>query len=185
MRANQRWGTGFALVLALPAILAAAPLAWALGTLVPDEKHIFNPDYMWSPPSISDRARGELGVSAALVVLVTVAVLARLVRRRVVAPGGFMPALPLAALSAYVGLTYSVATAPVSGANIGGSLMVMFGIPFALMMTAVAISSGVRHARHQRQVIKARQPWPWPPPNAADEVGRVPRHTPGVERRDG
>ena len=55
--------------------------------------------------------------------------------------------VPLAAASAAAGLVYSVVTAPVIGANIGGGLALMAGVPFAVAMVAVAGWRAVRARR--------------------------------------
>ena len=58
---------------------------------------------------------------------------------------------PAAGLGAYGGLTYRVATAPVSGANIGGALLLLASPIVALSSLGLALTFGLRGAVARKQ----------------------------------
>jgi hypothetical protein len=52
--------------------------------------------------------------------------------------------VPLACSASYAGYTYNVTTAPVSGANIGGGLLMLFSFVFIPAMLGISIFSAMR-----------------------------------------
>jgi predicted neutral ceramidase superfamily lipid hydrolase len=119
--------------------LAAAAIAWSLGVALAND--ITDADYMIEPIEAWVGAR-SLILAVALVVGVASAVaLVRLARSGVeVKPGAVAPVV---GIGVAIGAGYSVVTAPVIGANIGGG-MVMMALPVAVVFLAVA---AVRAAR--------------------------------------
>lgn len=127
-------------------IACAAPATWWLGG---GNRGAADPgwDYFWQPPAIAPAAGHALGVFA-LVSVMAAAILVGAGIRRATVRRTLVPVLiPLASIAAYVGFSYSVATAPVIGANIGAGMLFMFAIPVLLGMIAWATIAGGRHRR--------------------------------------
>jgi hypothetical protein len=105
---------------------------WIVGPLdeVQDPRYA---DYMVRPPDIApgtERVAGAIALTAALAAIVVLVLEARDpgVDRRWLASG----VLPAALAAALVGGSARVMTAGVSGANIGGGMVVLFGGPVLL-----------------------------------------------------
>jgi hypothetical protein len=121
------------------ALVLATPIAvwWMVGdrttTAVPD------PDYLIHPPSTGATAERRIGASAVLLGLVTASALLGATWR------GRFPAkwwgvlVPLLVAGAFCGAGWRVITAGVVGANIGGGLLLVSGVPIVVTLIGVAI----------------------------------------------
>lgn len=128
--------------------MSAAPAMWWLGTLLPTEVSPgYYADYMWKPMVLADRTRHAIGIGAIVTVLVVTVALARAIRSMRLRSEWLGVLLPVAALFAYAGGAYSIVTAPVTGANIGGGLAVLAAGPFALATLSVAVTFALRLRR--------------------------------------
>jgi len=134
-----RWCTRLAPTLAITGVIACAPLAaWISGFVSTSKVDDIGADYMMRPLGWSTAARTTVGVLS-LVIVATAALVVFLTRSKstLIAPGVLAP---LAAGSAFLGVTYHVVTAPVIGANIGGGLIVMLGVPMVAALVIIAVS---------------------------------------------
>ena len=125
--------------------LALAPAAWGIAELAPDEVGAdAQPDYLVHPLRLSPATRATIAISAVAVVIAAAFVFAQALRRHEIRRGSLGVVVPLAAVAGAAGVVYSVITAPVIGANIGGGIALMAGIPFAAAMLGLAASRGWR-----------------------------------------
>lgn len=109
---------------------------WAVGDL--SEPDLFAPDYMFEPPEISGGVEAAIGVVGCLV---TAGILIALVRARAVETitrRQIVAVVPVVAIGVYVGFSWRVMTAAVSGANIGGALLMMAALVVVPLLAAVA-----------------------------------------------
>lgn len=158
-------GNRYAAVIAIPAVLACAPLVWSVTAFDPTRSTLNDPNYMWRPPRITSMRVLEMGTMSAVIILVSAVYVRSLVRRGVVEPLGYLPMLPLCVLAAYAGLTYRAGIEPVIGANIGAALMVMGAVPAVLTLIGLSIYLARRNGRIRR--MPALPAFPWPPPSPA------------------
>lgn len=107
-------------------------LAWPLG------QNGGGDDRMFVPPARVEAAEHVIGACAVLAVGAAVRLLHALVTSGRLRMIWIDVLTPLAFAAAYAGLTYRIATAPVSGANIGGALMVVAAVPITIMCLGVA-----------------------------------------------
>jgi hypothetical protein len=111
----------------------------------------YDPDYMVRPFAIAPAIERTVGVVAVVLVLVAVVLLllASLTGRL---HGGWWAVFgPLSLAGAVCGFGWRVMTAAVSGANIGGGLVLMFGVPVAFGLVWMASWAALR-------LISPRQP---------------------------
>ena len=128
--------------------MAIAPAVWGLAELAPDSVSAdAQPDYLVRPLGLSTAARTTITIGAASVAVTAALVFVRARRRQDVRSEWVGVIVPLAAVSGAAGLVYSAVTAPVIGANIGGGLALMAGIPFAVAMASLAAWRAVRARR--------------------------------------
>jgi hypothetical protein len=109
-------------------VFAAAPLTWWIAQALPDEG--VDPsfaDYFVRPNAVLVRLTVPIGVTALAAVFAAAVTVAK---HR---PGPIKLAATIAGAgaAAYAGFAYAVATAPVTGANIGAGLLVLLS-PFWL-----------------------------------------------------
>jgi hypothetical protein len=129
-------------------ILAVAPAVWGLAELAPDSVGPdAQPDYLVRPLGLSTAARTTITIGAASLAIGAAFALVRARRRQDVRSEWTGVLVPLAAVSGATGLVYSAVTEPVIGANIGGGLAMMAGIPFAVAMVTLATWRAVRARR--------------------------------------
>ena len=129
-------------------IVAVAPAVWGLAELAPDSVGADTPpDYLVRPLGLSTAARTTITIGAASLAVATALAFVRARRRQDVRSEWVGVIVPLAAVSGAAGLVYSVVTEPVIGANIGGGLAVMAGVPFAVAMVTLAGWRAVRARR--------------------------------------
>lgn len=120
------------------AIAAMAPLSWWVGGLPPDQvTAASDPDYMFHPVDLATGVEPAIGV-VSLVIVAAVVRLLIVSARRGTRFDRWRVFIPLAAISAYAGLTYRTVTMPVIGANIGGGLMILGAVPFTVALLTLA-----------------------------------------------
>lgn len=128
-------------VLAVGAV-AAAPAAWWLAGLLPDEDlDGSSPDYAITPPAIGSTAELVIGLVAVVLLAGAAVALDRVVRAGVLARGWARIAASAALAAGYVGLTYRVGTEPVIGANIGYGLLMLGAIPVLIGLGVWAVQA--------------------------------------------
>ncbi len=111
-------------------LVAAAPVAvwWGVGDLSEDRTGL---DYMMRAPDVAPGVVTVSGLVATAAVVVALAVLGRAFYRLRVDRAWLATPVLLAAAGALVAFGGRILTAGVIGANIGGGLFVLFGLPIA------------------------------------------------------
>ena len=110
--------------------MAAGPAVWWIGDrLNTIGEQTSDPDYLIEPLQIYSMTTDIVGVSSIILALLGAVTLYAMVRagRWPLAAAGL--ATTAAAATSYAGVTYSVATAPVIGANIGAGLLIIAAAP--------------------------------------------------------
>jgi len=134
------------LLLAGLALVLLTPVAtWFVGAFLLPMEFIEDPDYMIRPLKVNPVLEVGVGGTALVVAGASAGVLAVGKHRydlRWWSVGG-----PLVAAGAICGGGWSVITAPVIGANIGGAMAVMFGTPVVVVLVVVAAVNGLRIRR--------------------------------------
>jgi hypothetical protein len=121
-------------------VVAVGPLTWWLARALPDEVPADQyADYMWDPPELSVAQLLGIGLVSVVAVLSAGFVMADGIRSRTLRREWLWIVLPLAGLAGYAGLTYAVATAPVTGANIGAGLLVLGGVVVVPAMVGASL----------------------------------------------
>jgi hypothetical protein len=139
------------------ALAAVAPAVWWLATLIPDSVGAdSDPDYMLQPLNLATGVAPIVGIGSLILVAAGLAVLAHAIRSGTLRGGWIGVLAPLAACAAYTGAAYSVMTAPVIGANIGGGLAAIGALPFGIAMATVSAVLGRRLARDTHHDQPAR-----------------------------
>jgi hypothetical protein len=129
-------------------IVAVAPAMWGLAELAPNSVSAdAQPDYLVRPLGLSTAARTAITIGAMSLAVAATIAFVRARRRQDVSSEWVGVIVPLAAVSGAAGLVYSAVTEPGIGANIGGGLAVMAGIPFAVAMVSLAAWRAVRARR--------------------------------------
>ncbi len=129
---NYRYLGGF---LSLLALSTAVVVWWMIGDL--SEPDLFAPDYMFEPPRIAGTVEDAIGIVGSIVTTAILIVLLRALASRITRRQ-FAATVPVIALGAYVGFSWRVMTAAVSGANIGGGLLMLVAIVFVPAMAFLA-----------------------------------------------
>ncbi len=145
-RLNATPGT----VTAAVALLCTTPVAtWWLLNIVVTSENIAKPDYMVRPIDISPVAELIVGLTALVIALSSIAFLVKAEREQRFGHGCWSVLFPLIAAAAVCGAAWSTVTAPTIGANIGGGMVIMFGVPVVAALVAVATHrwSSLRRAR--------------------------------------
>jgi hypothetical protein len=135
---SRRAQAGAALATGLLSVAAGA-IAWSIGVALAND--ISDPDYLVAPIEAVERARWLILALAMVVGGACTVALVRMSRRGVTVKPAVVA--PVVGIGVAVGGGYSVLTAPVIGANIGGG-MVMMALPIAVVFLAVA---AIRAAR--------------------------------------
>ena len=129
--------------LTVVAVVLATPLAvwWIVG----DISEVTGPyaDYLFEPPSISRAIETSLGVGAVLAVAASAATLMWAHRRQGFSRRRVLSVVCLLLVGVIAGYGYRVLTAGVSGANIGGGLVLLFGPVMIIGLVIAAIALGV------------------------------------------
>ncbi len=143
MGANRSIAERRLVAVAVVAIVLATPLAvwWVVG----DVSEVTGPyaDYLFEPPSISTAAETSLGVAAVLAVAASAATLMWAHRRQNFSRRRVLSVGCLLLVGVIAGYGYRVLTAGVSGANIGGGLVLFFGSAMIIGLVIAAIVLGV------------------------------------------
>ena len=129
-------------VVASPALVVLAPGGWF------DERGEGMTRNV-APPDLPAALHVALAVVAAFVLVVALVVLLSPEGRRTRAGADVSVAVPLLLAGLYVAFTYKVATAAVSGANIGAGLLFMLGVVAVPPLLALA-GYNAWHARRGR-----------------------------------
>lgn len=128
------------------ALIVATPVAvWSLlGDL--SETQFDDLDYLWRPPAIPRAVELVVGMAALGVVLASAYVLAAALKRGEVRREWSATLVPLCVAGALGGSGGRVVTAGGIGADIGGALVLMFGVPLGLglLISATANAWAVR-----------------------------------------
>ncbi|MEQ8842155.1 MAG: hypothetical protein RIB98_14325 [Acidimicrobiales bacterium] len=134
-------------------VVAVAPLIWWMASALPDDltaDQVRDADYLWAPPVLSAGQRHGIGIASLFVVVLAATVLVQGLRTDRFQPGWLRVVVPLAGVAAYAGVTYAVATEPVTGANIGGGLMILAGFVLVPTLLGFAIFAAVQLRRSAR-----------------------------------
>ena len=136
---NQRGRSAVLVAVLLPILLIPVAAWYALGRPTSSQVPPGEADYMVEPPPIPAWAEHGAGILALALLVASAAVLYRS-RASVRLPEGVALALFVVA-GLIAGGTARIVTAPGTGANIGGGLAVLFGLPFAglLLVTGVVL----------------------------------------------
>lgn len=141
MRRSRRYLA--ALVVALVGLPA---LAWVVG-LVERERSTADSDFMWQPLDIGDNTRLALGLGATTLAAVAIVIFWRWFKAGDITRTVMIVLTASGAIAAYGAMMYAVGTAPVTGANIGGGLMLLAAGPFVVITIAVAVVAVVQQRR--------------------------------------
>mgnify|MGYP007089165819 CR=1 FL=1 len=135
----RRRGTSWAGRVAAVVLVLVSPVTawWMTGPVANNEvgsAAVSNPDdydYMVRGPEISDGIENLVGGASLVLLVLAVLGLAIEARRGRWDGPWWLPVGAAVAAGVIVGLTARVVTAPVIGANIGGGMMILFGLPLA------------------------------------------------------
>ena len=132
MQHDVRTPTGRLVAIAVASLLAA-PIAtwWLVGDLSETRK---DPDHLVRLPTIDPGVARAAGVSAVAVVVVCILCLIWWNRHGAVLPIWWSVEAPILALGLVTGFALRVITAGVSGANIGGALL-LYVLPLPILAT--------------------------------------------------
>jgi hypothetical protein len=135
------------LVIAWAVLVVCAPLAtwWVVGDV--DEPG--GQDHMFEPVHVPAGLELTVGIGASTLAVGSLLVLASPRGRRLARRTDAVVAGPLVAAGVFLGFGYRVVTAAVGGANIGGGLVMLFGM-VALPAALVTSLCGVWGARRAR-----------------------------------
>lgn len=138
------------LVLVVFLVAVSGTAYWMVGLLRWGDS--YGADYLWRGWVLLDEHAQSIGVASMVVFVVAGSALLVAVRAgRLRAP---LPAqsIVLTLLAAWLGFGYRVVTAPVTGANIGGGMVLLATPVFVLVAAALVIGMRVgasrRHDRH-------------------------------------
>lgn len=125
------------LVIAWAVLVVCAPLAtwWVVGSV--DEPG--GEDHMFEPVRVPAGVELAVGLGASTLAVGSLLVLASPRGRRLARRTDALVAGPLVGAGVYLGFAYRVVTAAVGGANIGGGLVMLFGMVAlpALLLTSL------------------------------------------------
>jgi hypothetical protein len=113
-------------------------VAWASGAGA--DESLVDPDYLLEPVVQGSGARAALGLAGAVIALIGV-----LLGRRMYVAGRLrrptvIVAVAAAAVAAYAGLAYGVATQPTIGANIGAGILLLGFVPFVVVVVVLVVA---------------------------------------------
>jgi hypothetical protein len=156
------------------ALVLATPLAtwWLVGDLSegPAVSGQRPPDYMVRPPQLDEALEAVLGGGATLVAIAALVTLAVATWQGGLEPHRWRVIAPPLVAGVYCGYAGRVMTAAVHGANIGGGMMLLFGMVLVPAMLATAITQAHRqHALPRRSLYPGQpaSPPPWPAGDSA------------------
>jgi hypothetical protein len=113
-------------------------VAWASGAGA--DESLVDPDYLLEPVVQGSGIRLALGLAGAAIALIGV-----LLGRRMYVAGRLrrptvIVAVAAAAVAAYAGLAYGVATQPTIGANIGAGILLLGFVPFVVVVVVLVVA---------------------------------------------
>ena len=126
------------------AILAVAPATWWVST--PVIGRASGDDRMFVPPGWLVVVEHAVGASAVMLVAAGVRMFVAQVEAGVLRRGWLQVLAPVGAAFAYFGATYRIAITPVSGANIGGGVLIL-GIGPVILACSIAAMVGLLELR--------------------------------------
>ena len=134
-----------AVAIVLLVLVTPVVVWWIVG----DVSEVSGPsaDYLFRPPSVSAATETSLGVASHLCAVVSTAMLWRAHRRRPFGRRRVIAVGCLLLVGAIAGYGYRVLTAGVSGANIGGGLIILLGPVIIAGLLIAAIILGVREGK--------------------------------------
>lgn len=143
-------------------VLAVPPAIWWLVGDLSEVDGSSNPEqayYMFEPFDVSDGVARACGLAATLFVGLSVVVLALATNRRVLDGRWWRSVAPLLLAGAFVGCAWRVVTAAVHGANIGGGMVLLFGLVFvpAMLVWSVLSWAAARAARRGHGRVASRR----------------------------
>jgi len=141
----------------IAAVVVAAPLLawWLIGPLRENNRPASDLDYYVRAPDVPGWLVATIGTAALVVAVAAILNLARPInRRRSRSSLPFM--MPLVIAGVLIAGIGRLITAGSEGANIGGGLAVLFGLPVVAILVGVAIVAAVRAARRERAERSAR-----------------------------
>lgn len=143
--AGERRGRLPIIVAAAALVVAGAGLAHAATGLASEDA--FDPDYLWEPwPPLEDNA-ALIGIVSLVVFACAGAVVAVAVRQGRTAPSFLAQVLVMVALGIWLGAGYRIVTDGVSGANIGGGLVLLMTPIVVLAALALVVAIGIHRRR--------------------------------------
>jgi len=123
-------------------VVAVAPLTWWVAGAIPDEIPVDRrryADYAVRPPSLSESQTLAIGLVSLVAVLGGLAVLIDGVGSGRIRREWLGVLAPCAAVAAYLGVGYRIATMAVHGANIGFGLMVLGSFAVVPVLGGIAL----------------------------------------------
>jgi hypothetical protein len=133
------------LTLAVTALLVSVPVVawWLPGDLTSEKSKALAADgevldHMVDPLPLGSTAELVIGIVAGLVLIAAAVVLIRATMARQIDPRWWIVLGPLCAAGAVVGFGWRMITAGGIGANVGGGLTLLFGLPIVAVLLIVA-----------------------------------------------
>lgn len=146
------------LTLAVAALLVSVPVVswWLPGDLTDEKSKALAADgevldHMVDPLPLGPTAELVLGIVACVVAAGAAALLIRATMSRRLEPRWWIVLGPLVVAGVVVGLGWRVITAGGIGANIGGGLTLLFGLPFVAVLLIVAAVNALALRRRARR----------------------------------
>ncbi len=138
----------------LAGAVATAPFTWWVLGMMTHFSDAASPDYLVQPLDMSEGTELLIGLSAMVLASAGGFLIAWSIRshRWSIRWAGVLG--PVFAAFGYAGATYRVITAPVTGANIGGGILILAAGPVALVLLGLLIV----FARHPRAVSSSAHP---------------------------
>jgi hypothetical protein len=136
-------------------LVAVAPSVWWL-TGLPKQPDWPDPYFMVRPLDLPPGLVLSIGLVSITLVVVGAATMAREVTAGVWPFGWCGVAVSLGLLSAYVGWTYRIATMEVTGANIGGGMLVFGLAPVAIATLLSALRFAERASERRQSPTRVR-----------------------------
>ena len=148
---------------AVAGLLVSAPVVswWLPGDLTGEKSKALAADgevldHMVDPLPLGSTAELVIGVLACLVAIASAAVLIRATMARRIDPRWWTVLGPLVAAGAVIGFGWRMITAGGIGANVGGGLTLLFGLPIVAVLLIVAgVNALALRRRRARQESEA------------------------------
>ena len=122
-------------VLGIVVLVGVYLVGYCIGRALFPGDDVFDPDYMFRL-DLADSTVLTIGIGAAIGAL---AATAWLVRSRALSRRGAVLLAQLCVICAVLGAGSALTTAPVTGANIGGGLFIVLGLPILALLAILAV----------------------------------------------